>query len=345
MKYYVLTELFDKGKNGFDLTVCNGEQVWRESVDSRTIESMAKTTDMSVSEFADETSRALTGQAVGQDNFVYQAKLNGSNLQFSWKKHIGDGVKFQLGSLSLSKVCHDSVNVIKSIFDLAVDQMTQLKQEMSSLRSDNARLSSERKDALKLLDKCVTAKEEMEKDLFEKFAAVLNDKKSKIRQLKELVSEAASAEPVRGHKISDSPDQSNSHDQPKGKSRRKANRHEDSDDDTDIENMELDDVHSPITDSIKGSEQKPSSSLLSPSLLPEEENEGFEPTVKRRRRRDPKPKESPAAKLVLPKVPSVKKTPSSSSGDSSTSSRSRLRQRDSEKSLPDADDLMAEMEM
>ena len=31
VKYYVLTELYDKGKNGFDLTVSNGEQVWRES--------------------------------------------------------------------------------------------------------------------------------------------------------------------------------------------------------------------------------------------------------------------------------------------------------------------------
>lgn len=35
----------------------------------------------------------------------------------------------------------------------------------------------------------------------------------------------------------------------------------------------------------------------------------------RRRRREPKPRESPAAKLVLPKVPSVRKTPSSSSGE------------------------------
>ena len=50
-------------------------------VDSRTIESMAKTADMNVSVFADETGRALTGQTVGQDNFVYQAKLKGSNLQ------------------------------------------------------------------------------------------------------------------------------------------------------------------------------------------------------------------------------------------------------------------------
>ena len=50
-------------------------------VNSRTIESMAKTSDMSVSEFADETGRALTGQTAGQDNFVYQAKLHGSNLQ------------------------------------------------------------------------------------------------------------------------------------------------------------------------------------------------------------------------------------------------------------------------
>ena len=36
-------------------------------------------------------------------------------------------IQFQLGSLSLSKVCKDSIVVIKSIFDLAVDQMAQLK--------------------------------------------------------------------------------------------------------------------------------------------------------------------------------------------------------------------------
>ena len=29
--YYLLTNLFEGGKNGLDLTVCNGEQVWRET--------------------------------------------------------------------------------------------------------------------------------------------------------------------------------------------------------------------------------------------------------------------------------------------------------------------------
>lgn len=29
--YYLLTNLFDGCNNGFDLTVCNGERVWRET--------------------------------------------------------------------------------------------------------------------------------------------------------------------------------------------------------------------------------------------------------------------------------------------------------------------------
>ena len=29
--YYLLTNLFEGGKNGLYLTVCNGEQVWRET--------------------------------------------------------------------------------------------------------------------------------------------------------------------------------------------------------------------------------------------------------------------------------------------------------------------------
>ena len=51
------------------------------SVDSWTVESMAKAVDMSVTEFAAQTGRALTGQTTSQDNFVYQAKPQGANLQ------------------------------------------------------------------------------------------------------------------------------------------------------------------------------------------------------------------------------------------------------------------------
>lgn len=42
---------------------------------------MAKKVEMSVTEFANETCRALTGQATSQDNFVYQVKPQGSSLQ------------------------------------------------------------------------------------------------------------------------------------------------------------------------------------------------------------------------------------------------------------------------
>ena len=50
-------------------------------VDSWTVESMAKAADMSVAEFAAQTGRALTGQTTGQDNFIYQARPQGSNLK------------------------------------------------------------------------------------------------------------------------------------------------------------------------------------------------------------------------------------------------------------------------
>ena len=30
-KYYLLTNLFDGGEHGFDLTVCNGERAWRQT--------------------------------------------------------------------------------------------------------------------------------------------------------------------------------------------------------------------------------------------------------------------------------------------------------------------------
>ncbi|XP_029181177.2 DNA repair protein XRCC4-like isoform X1 [Acropora millepora] len=331
-KYYLLVDLFQHGENGFDLTICNGKQIWRESVSSSAVASMAKAADMSVPEFAEQTGRALTGQtAVGNDNFVYQTKLQGKDLQFSWKKDIGDGVKFQLGSLTLAKV-DDYIFIMTGIFDFAVNQMAQLKKEITALKSENDRLSSERKETLELLDQCVAAKEDMQKDLFEKFAAVLNEKKAKIRQLKESVHEGAKAAVAESVKDSNKPKLKD----------RALRRSDDTDDDTDHDDgMQVDDT--PVRDFERETTTKQSrTTVFSPSLLPEEENEEIEPTVRRRRRREPKLRESPAAKLVLPKVPSVRKTPSSSSGESITPSRSR--RQTSDKSPPDADDLMAEME-
>ncbi|XP_067038233.1 DNA repair protein XRCC4-like isoform X3 [Acropora muricata] len=319
-KYYLLVDLFQHGENGFDLTICNGKQIWRESVSSSAVASMAKAADMSVPEFAEQTGRALTGQtAVGNDNFVYQTKLQGKDLQFSWKKDIGDGVKASSALAAIAKEQSSVTSlIIRWIFDFAVNQMAQLKKEITALKSENDRLSSERKETLELLDQCVAAKEDMQKDLFEKFAAVLNEKKAKIRQLKE----------------SDS-------NKPKLKDRA-LRRSDDTDDDTDHDDgMQVDDT--PVRDFERETTTKQSrTTVFSPSLLPEEENEEIEPTVRRRRRREPKLRESPAAKLVLPKVPSVRKTPSSSSGESITPSRSR--RQTSDKSPPDADDLMAEME-
>lgn len=341
-KYYLLADLFEGGEGGFDLTICNGRQLWRETVSSSVVQSMAKAADMSVSEFAAQTGRALTGQATRQDNFVYQTKLRGTDLQFSWKKNIGDGVKFQLGSLTLAEV-DNRVPITIGVFDLAVDQMAQLKEEITSLMSKNARLSSEREEALKLLNECVTAKEHMETDLFEKFAAVLNEKKAKIRQLKEAVHEtamAAAADSVKAKKPSDS-----SKSQDKGKSSWASKRSDDTDDDTDDDNTEDDNTQARDVDTRNKQEgrkeKEPKTTAFNPSLLPEEEDEEIELTVKRRRRREPKPRESPASKLVLPKVTPIRKTPSTSSGESVTPARPRRQA--SDKSPPDADDLMAEM--
>ncbi|XP_074618265.1 DNA repair protein XRCC4-like isoform X3 [Acropora palmata] len=293
---------------------------------------MAKAADMSVPEFAEQTGRALMGQtAVGNDNFVYQTKLQGKDLQFSWKKDIGDGVKFQLGSLTLARV-DDCLFIMTRIFDFAVNQMAQLKKEITALRSENDRLSSERKETLELLDQCVAAKEDMQKDLFEKFAAVLNEKKAKIRQLKESVHEGAKVAVTESVKDSNKPKLKD----------RALRRSDETDDDTDHDDdMQVDET--PVRDFERETTTKQSrTTVFSPSLLPEVGNEEIEPTVRRRRRREPKLRESPAAKLVLPKVPSVRKTPSSSSGESITPSRSR--RQTSDKSPPDADDLMEEME-
>jgi len=183
---FLLTKLFAKGKEGFELTVFNDGKVWSGKVTEDDLEELASRLKINYSKYVEQTTEALTslGTAASQ-TFQYQLKQQRDTAEFSWKKHIAEeNITFQLGSATL-KSRPDSSQFITKMFKHCVLSMEELKERIRNLETDNERLSQERLNALKRLEKCVVAKEELEQELYSKFTMVLNSKKEKIRQLKQ----------------------------------------------------------------------------------------------------------------------------------------------------------------
>lgn len=184
---FLLTKLKNGGQEGFDLTLCHDGNVWTGSVSEDDLETLCSRLKIQFNKYIKETVEALSNNSDSKHTFQYELKRGKGKAEFAWKKHVPDeDITFQLGSVTL-KPRPDSAQMITLIYNHCIEKLGELKTRIHSLETDNQRLSQERVNALKRLEKCVVAKEELENDLYSKFSFVLNSKKEKIRQLKDQV--------------------------------------------------------------------------------------------------------------------------------------------------------------
>ncbi|XP_030848821.1 uncharacterized protein LOC763163 isoform X4 [Strongylocentrotus purpuratus] len=128
------------------------------------IQENAKCIDLQEDELVDLTRKALTRQNMGDINFEYQVSSKKNKVELSWKKVVSS-VKFQVGKVSLDAVS-SSQETIQDTLLHSIETITDLKGSIYRLESENDRLSNERKQALT-------------------FAVIVNEKKAKIRELKD----------------------------------------------------------------------------------------------------------------------------------------------------------------
>lgn len=75
--------------------------------------------------------------------------------------------QFQLGTVKLAEK-KNAFEVTRVIFEHAIAVSNELVENTASLKADNERLTTDRSNALKRLDKCITAKEKLEADMYAK---------------------------------------------------------------------------------------------------------------------------------------------------------------------------------
>ncbi|XP_062592129.1 DNA repair protein XRCC4-like [Saccostrea cucullata] len=178
---YLLVNYKNEDADEFLLSISDGSQVSKGKFDEDDIEEMRKTLKMDYESLLKKTKDALSCETSSGWSFEY--KLNPKRTEFQWYYAPDEDLTYMLGSCSL-KPAKDPSKSMSEILNHCIERQKELKEKVSVLQTDYDRITQERANALKRLEKCVVAKEELEKELYSKFVDVLNSKKEKIRQLK-----------------------------------------------------------------------------------------------------------------------------------------------------------------
>ncbi|XP_045174281.2 DNA repair protein XRCC4-like [Mercenaria mercenaria] len=334
---FLLTKLKNGGQEGFDLTLCCNGSVWSGTVSEDDLDTLCSRLKIQFNKYVKETVEALTNSSECKRSFQYELKRGKDKAEFSWKKHVPDeDITFQLGSATLkSRV--DSAQMITKIYNHCIENIQELKTRIHSLETDNQRLSQERINALKRLEKCVVAKEELENDLYSKFSLVLNRKKEKIRQLKEQVQSGVFGNST---DIKQSPEESETS---TTRVKRQRTGTQDSKSQNSGSEENTDEEETPKTKRSRTGTQKKRESGGDDSLIldNDDDTESGTSVSRPRRQRGRQQKKQTPAKPVLPRVGSGEATPGSERKSRLRKSGSSNSNRSSEN--VDADDLLGDL--
>ncbi|KAM7147985.1 DNA repair protein XRCC4 isoform 1-T3 [Molossus nigricans] len=176
--------------SGFVITLTDGQSAWTGTVSESAISQEADDMAMEKEKYVDELRKALVSGAGPAD--AYKFNFSKESCHFSFEKNLKD-VSFRLGSFNLEQVASPA-EVIRELVCDCLDTIAENQAKNEHLRKENERLLRDWNDVQGRFEKCVSAKEAVETDLYKRFILVLNEKKAKIRNLHKLLSEVQELE-------------------------------------------------------------------------------------------------------------------------------------------------------
>lgn len=177
-------------ESGFVITLTDGQSAWTGTVPESEICREAEDMAMEKGKYIDELRKALVSGTGPLDTYTFD--FSEEDCHFSCEKNLKD-VSFRLGSFNLEKVANPA-EVIRELICYCLDNIAENQGKNEHLRRENARLLRAWSDVQGRFEKCVSAKEGLETDLYKRFILVLNEKKAKIRSLHKLLNEVQELE-------------------------------------------------------------------------------------------------------------------------------------------------------
>uniref|UniRef100_A0A8C2SMT5 X-ray repair cross complementing 4 n=1 Tax=Coturnix japonica TaxID=93934 RepID=A0A8C2SMT5_COTJA len=171
--------------SGFGIKLTDGECAWTGTVSEAEISREAADMEMDREKYVEELKKALIlgEESAGKYNFTVSVDEENSQCHFSYERNLRDG-SFRLGSLKLQKVSCPA-DVVKELIGYCLDCLGGLQVKNKHLQKENERLFCDLN-----FEKCCFFSKELEADLYHRFVLVLNEKKTKIRNLQKLLKEA-----------------------------------------------------------------------------------------------------------------------------------------------------------
>ncbi|XP_005382362.1 PREDICTED: DNA repair protein XRCC4 [Chinchilla lanigera] len=176
--------------SGFVITLTDGQSAWTGTVSESEVAQEADDMAMEKEKYVEELRKALVSGAGPGD--TYKFEFSEGDCCLSCEKILKD-VSFRLGSFHLEKAANPA-EVIGELICYCLDSIAENKANNEHLRKENERLLRDWNDVQGRFEKCVSAKEGLETDLYKRFILVLNEKKSKIRSLHKLLNEVKELE-------------------------------------------------------------------------------------------------------------------------------------------------------
>lgn len=168
---------------GFTIVLTNGSAAWVGEVSEEEVTKGASDTRMPREQYVEELHQAFIQDENDKKKSKYSFQLTADHLLY---QRISDNAMVNLGSVELQPA-PDPLELNREMIGQSLKRHLHLEATNSQLLKENNKLRCEHSRILKELDACVKTKNVLEKQMYSRFVLILNNKKSRIRELQESV--------------------------------------------------------------------------------------------------------------------------------------------------------------
>nr|XP_039248237.1 DNA repair protein XRCC4-like [Styela clava] len=166
--------------DGWSFVYCLTGKAWKGKISNDDIASSASDLYQNLTQYSETAIKVFSNENC-EDIVIDLIDCENDKKELCWKKITSTSVKYSLGSVILERC--DSAEVDK-VLNQAFGAITKLKRELKESQNEKSKIESEKNDLACRLEDFSRLKVELEGELFTKFVLILNEKKSKIRDLK-----------------------------------------------------------------------------------------------------------------------------------------------------------------
>lgn len=168
---------------GFTIVLTNGSAAWIGEVSEEDITKGGEDIGVTRESYVEELHQVFTQNESKREKTKHSFELTTDHLLY---QKISDTVPVNLGSVELQPA-PDPLELNRELIGQSLKHHLHLEVTNSQLLQENCKLQREHTEILKELDTCTKTKNALEKQMYSRFVMVLNEKKSRIRELQESV--------------------------------------------------------------------------------------------------------------------------------------------------------------